>query len=146
MNTVRISKTFTFEAAHFLPKYDGPCKNIHGHSYQLTVTIKGKPQQDEKLCTEGMVMDFALLGQLVKNELIIHFDHALIVEEGIDFVFPTKLLRVNYTPTCENIIIDFASRLRQILPSSFILFSLQLYETKSNYCEWYADDNSILNS
>jgi 6-pyruvoyltetrahydropterin/6-carboxytetrahydropterin synthase len=141
MNVVRISKTFTFEAAHFLPKYDGLCKNIHGHSYQLTVTLKGTPEQDKSSCKVGMLMDFSILGDLVKNKLLIHFDHALIIEEGIDFSFSTKLLRVNYTPTCENLIVDIGSRLRNILPSNISLFSLLLYETKNNFCEWYADDN-----
>jgi 6-pyruvoyltetrahydropterin/6-carboxytetrahydropterin synthase len=141
MNTVRISKSFSFEAAHFLPKYDGPCKNIHGHSYQLTITLKGKPEQDKELSSEGMVMDFAMLGQMVKNELLIHFDHALIIEEGIDFSFSTKILRVPYTPTCENLVVDIACRLRNILPLNVSLFSLLLYETKNNYCEWFADDN-----
>ncbi len=38
---IRLTKIFNFEMAHALYGYDGPCKNIHGHSYQLEVTIAG---------------------------------------------------------------------------------------------------------
>jgi len=40
-NLVRISKKFEFEAAHALDGYDDLCKNIHGHSYQFSITLNG---------------------------------------------------------------------------------------------------------
>ena len=42
-STIRITKQFTFEAGHALYGYDGKCKNLHGHSYKLYVTVTGKP-------------------------------------------------------------------------------------------------------
>lgn len=143
MNTVRISKIFSFEAAHFLPEYNGACRNIHGHSYELTVTLKGQPQFDEGASSNGMLMDFSILGKIVKQEIISLFDHALIVRKGSNISFSTKLLEVNYTPTCENLIIDIAHRLQLLLPPNVKLFSLLLHETKNNFCEWYAEDNLL---
>jgi len=61
---IRITKEFKFEMAHALKGYDGPCKNIHGHSYELMVTILGYPVVDESSPKLGMVMDF---GDLKKN-------------------------------------------------------------------------------
>ena len=43
MSTIRITKQFTFEAGHALYGYDGKCKNLHGHSYKLFVTVAGSP-------------------------------------------------------------------------------------------------------
>ena len=43
MTTIRLTKEFSFEAAHALDGYDGPCREIHGHSYRLFVTVKGTP-------------------------------------------------------------------------------------------------------
>ena len=46
MATIRLTKEFSFEAAHSLEGYDGACREIHGHSYRLFVTIKGEPSAD----------------------------------------------------------------------------------------------------
>ncbi len=45
MAIIRITKAFNFEMAHALLGYKGPCKHIHGHSYELFVTVKGKPDR-----------------------------------------------------------------------------------------------------
>ena len=47
MATIRLTKEFSFEAAHALEGYDGTCREIHGHSYRLFVTVKGEPSTDE---------------------------------------------------------------------------------------------------
>ena len=46
MTKIRITKKFEFEAGHALYGYDGKCKNIHGHSYKLWVTVIGSPIED----------------------------------------------------------------------------------------------------
>ena len=43
MSKIRITKKFTFEAGHALYGHNGKCKNIHGHSYKLSVTVLGNP-------------------------------------------------------------------------------------------------------
>ena len=58
MRNVRVTKEFTFEMAHALWNYDGACKNIHGHSYHLFISIIGEPLQDEDNPKFGMVIDF----------------------------------------------------------------------------------------
>ena len=56
--TVKVTKIFTFEMAHALLDYDGACRNVHGHSYKLYVTIFGEPIQSPGHPKDGMVMDF----------------------------------------------------------------------------------------
>jgi len=145
---IRITKRFQFEAAHALWNYDGPCRNIHGHSYVLYVTVAGYPNTgpDDPKC--GMVMDFSLIKKIVNKEIIELFDHALMVNAGTPHneiiqsgeLFG-KVIALPYQPTCENMVADFSRRLRNSFPGHVRLFSLRLHETDTAYAEWLASDN-----
>jgi len=148
MNKVRITKEFKFEAAHALMGYDGPCKNVHGHSYELSVTVIGTPNSDPESPKLGMVMDFGDLKKIIKNQIIDKFDHAFLVNaqqsnpETIPSGEPfTNLVCLPYQPTSENFLIDFSQQIKQLLPCGVALHSLKLRETNSSYAEWYASDN-----
>jgi len=69
MSIIRITKRFNFEAGHALHGYEGKCKNIHGHSYKLDVTVQGIPIKDRSNPKYGMVIDFADLKKIVKEEI-----------------------------------------------------------------------------
>ena len=56
---IRITKEFHFETGHALYGYDGLCKNVHGHSYKLAVTVVGSPIVDPSQTKNGMVLDFS---------------------------------------------------------------------------------------
>ena len=148
MNKVRVTKEFNFEIAHALWNYDGPCKNIHGHSYKLFVTIIGAPINDERDPKNGMVIDFGDLKQIVKQEIVDELDHAVIlnskaianIPKEISQMFERRLI-LDYQPTCENLVIDFAQRIKKRLPEQLKLFSLKLHETETSFAEWYASDN-----
>ncbi|TVQ82984.1 MAG: 6-carboxytetrahydropterin synthase [Bacteroidetes bacterium] len=146
---IRITKDFRFEAAHALWGYDGACRNIHGHSYILHVTIIGKPVSDPKHPKFGMVMDFSVLKKIVNETIIKSFDHALLVRKGTPHAelaknseLVGKVFEMDYQPTCENMVVDFAEKISSHLPADVKLFSLRLHETATSYAEWYADDNS----
>ncbi len=134
--------------AHALWNYDGPCKDIHGHSYRLFVTLSGIPVNDPLNPRNGMVMDFTDLKAVVKKEIINVFDHAVTIS-GIYDREKTRLLGkmfsnviiVDYQPTCENLAADFAARIKKELPGHVKLHSLKLYETATSYAEWHASDN-----
>lgn len=143
---IRVTKEFRFEMAHALFGHDGPCKNIHGHSYQLSVTVKGKPIQDSSDPKIGMVVDFSDMKKWVADEIVTPFDHSLVLNknttEAIYSGLKTqKLLLVDFQPTCENMIICFAEKLKKVLPTSLMLHHLLLRETSTSYAEWYAEDN-----
>lgn len=146
---IRITKEFNIEMAHALYGYDGLCKNIHGHTYYLYVTVAGLPENDVSSPKYGMVMDFGDLKKIVKSAIIDQLDHALVVngnsphKEIKDLALPgfDKVVLVNYQPTCENLLIDFAGRLKGLLPKNIKLFSLKLCETVTSSAEWFAEDN-----
>ncbi|MFO7939223.1 MAG: 6-carboxytetrahydropterin synthase [Bacteroidales bacterium] len=147
MSKIRLTKEFDFEVAHALHKYDGPCQNIHGHSYRLFVTVRGKPIADKTNPKLGMVMDFGDLKRIVKEEIIDQLDHAIIlnkasVEDETLLQHPMfqRHIVVEYQPTCENLLVDFARRIEKRLPDEVELFSLKLHETATSFAEWFASD------
>ncbi len=149
MATFRLTKEFSFEAAHALDGYDGPCREIHGHSYRLFVTVKGRPSQEEGDPKCGMVMDFGLLKRIVGEEVVGRFDHALVLRaaprnESLREMLRSEcrnLVEVDYQPTCENMLADFARRIGARLPEGVALHSLRLHETATSFAEWFAKDN-----
>lgn len=144
---IRLTKIFHFEMAHALYGYDGPCKNIHGHSYELEVTIAGSPLNDPKNPKHGMVMDFSDLKKIVGEQIVDRLDHALLLNGNsphrnipeLDANFE-KVVFVEYQPTCENMLTDFVHRIQKLLPKNVKLATLKLKETPNSYAEWQATD------
>lgn len=146
---IRITREFSFEMAHVLGNYDGPCKNIHGHSYKLFVTLTGTQVDDVNDPKYGMVIDFAELKKIVRKEIICIFDHSLVVsssylKEKADLMKSAfeNVRVVDFQPTCENLVLDFVARLKGKFPPGISLFSIRLYETANLYAEWFASDNN----
>lgn len=148
MTIIRVTKEFDFEMAHALKNYDGPCKHIHGHSYKLFVTVIGEPIVDANSPKLGMLIDFGDLKKFVNKEIVDVFDHALVLSSNSEFnchetgheMFGNTIY-VNYQPTCENLVADFAERIKNILPQKLKLHNLRLFETANSYAEWFASDN-----
>lgn len=149
MSTIRITKQFNFETGHALYGYDGKCRNVHGHSYKLDVTVIGSPISDNTHVKYGMVIDFSDLKKIVKEEIVDVFDHATVFNKNTPHVELAKTLAdqghhvilVDYQPTSEMMIIDFAAKIKKRLPENIELFSLRLKETETSFAEWFASDN-----
>lgn len=148
MASIRVTKEFNFEMAHALMNYDGLCKNVHGHSYKMFVTVIGTPStniNDPKL---GMLIDFGDLKKIVNKEIVDVYDHAFLLNKnsGVTYNAEThqmfsNTIYVDYQPTCENMVVDFAGKIKVKLPENIKLFSVRLYETATSYAEWFASDN-----
>jgi 6-pyruvoyltetrahydropterin/6-carboxytetrahydropterin synthase len=149
MSKIRITKQFTFETGHALYGYDGKCKNVHGHSYKLSVTVIGVPIPDKSNVKFGMVIDFSDLKKIVKEEIVDQFDHATVFNRTTPHLELANELKerghhvilVDYQPTSENMVIDFSEKIKRRLPSDIALHSLKLQETETSFAEWYASDN-----
>ena len=145
---IRITKEFKFETAHSLPGYDGLCKNIHGHSYGLLVTVAGYPLKEQDHPKLGMVMDFGDLKKIVRKEIVEPFDHALVLRSDVSETLVAelkknyeKIILLDYQPTSEMMLIDFSERLKAKMPENIDLKYLMLRETVTSYAEWFADEN-----
>ena len=150
MSKIRITKQFTFETGHALYGYDGKCRNVHGHSYKLSVTVIGTPISDTNNVKFGMVIDFGDLKKIVKEEIVNVFDHATVFNKNTPHIELAKeledrghnVLLVDYQPTSEMMVIDFADKIKKRLPENIKLHSLKLRETETSYAEWFSSDNS----
>lgn len=148
MPRIRLTKIFNYEAAHALWGYDGKCKHLHGHSYILHVTVIGEPIEEDNHIKQGMVIDFGDLKKIVKEEIIDKIDHATVLNNKAPYsdlpkipdMFD-KMVLVDYQPTCEKMVGDFADIIKKRLPDGVDLHSLRLYETASSFAEWFAEDN-----
>ena len=145
---IRITKEFKFEMGHALMGYDGPCKNIHGHSYALKVTVAGNPITETGHPKLGMVMDFGDLKKIVREAIIDEFDHALVLNDQMPATLVdelkdnfSRIILLGYQPTSELMVADFAERIQKLLPKNIELKHLLLRETVTSYAEWYADEN-----
>ena len=147
MAKMRVTKQFGFEMSHALLNYDGLCRNIHGHSYKLQITVTGEPLQEPGSPKDGMVIDFSVLKKLIQEQIISQLDHSLMINEKA----PTDKLSqlgqmyerhqvVPFQPTSENIVVYIAEKIKPMLPSNVELFSVRLFETSSSFAEWFASD------
>lgn len=148
MTKIRLTKEFDFEMAHALLNYDGACKHIHGHSYKLAVTVIAEPNYDKNSPKRGMVMDFGDLKAIVNRLIVKPLDHAFVINTETPEQFYMqgnqlfeRMIKVDYQPTCENLVIDFAHKIKAELPEGIELFSVKLHETATSFAEWYAEDN-----
>ena len=143
MSIIKITKQFSFEMAHALRNYDGLCRNIHGHSYKMDITLAGQPLHDETSPKNGMVMDFGDLKRLVNEEIISLLDHALVLNDKTDDQLVAvlrqnyeKILTVDFQPTTENLLNFIAGKLKKRLPETVKLCRIRLRETDTSYADW----------
>ena len=144
---IRVTKQFDFEMAHALDCHDGKCHNIHGHTYELSVTFLGTPIDQPGTPKDGMVIDFADLKKIVKQNVVDVFDHALVLRDNsrflgsIDHALNPRLILVPYQPTAEKLLEHMVSIIQDQLPGDVKLHSVLLRETNTSYAEWFATDN-----
>lgn len=119
---VSVTKRFTFEASHNLIDYDGPCSNLHGHSYKLYVTVSGYVDTVSKNVTDCMVIDFKDIKSIVKREVVDKLDH-------------TYLNEVFTQPTAEVMAVLIFEMLKNAFPKDCTLEKIRLYETEDSYAE-----------
>jgi 6-pyruvoyltetrahydropterin/6-carboxytetrahydropterin synthase len=139
---LQITKVFHFEMAHALHKYQGHCKNIHGHSYQLHVTVRQVNASNEYIKAPGLLLDFKELKKIVKEAIIDKFDHGLLLSK--EFIKETgpilqsNLYALDVEPSAENLLIYISNMLKDNLPTGIVLTKLKLFETGDSYAEWLA--------
>ena len=146
MAIIRITKAFNFEMAHALKDHDGACRNIHGHTYELFVTIIGEPKAEDGHPANGMIMDFKTLKEIVSKHIVKLYDHAFVVSQRSPWATDKgaqscKLIVLPFEPTSENLVAEYARILKETLPSGVRLHNLRLRETTTAYAEWFASDN-----
>lgn len=145
---VRVTKKFVLDMAHALYGYDGPCRNIHGHTYHLSVTVSGYPLADITHPKNGMVIDFKELKSVIHSRIIEIFDHALVLHESAPYATGSdlgqhfeKVIHTPFQPTCELLLLHFKNQIAGYFDGPVRLVHLRLEETPGSYAEWWSSDN-----
>lgn len=138
---LQLTKIFHFETAHALHGYAGACKNIHGHSYELHVTVSSVNDYQNYIPAPGFMIDFKEIKKLVNILVVEKFDHKVILSkdflsENPSFLSQENLVIFEAEPTAENLLIYILSNIQKDLPSNIQLVKLKLYETNDSYAEW----------
>jgi 6-pyruvoyltetrahydropterin/6-carboxytetrahydropterin synthase len=113
-----ITKILSFDSAHCLPDHEGACRRLHGHTYTAEVTVEGSVQREGP--ANGMVMDFAELGEAMGRLVIRPLDHTYL-NDVLDFV-----------PTAEAIA---GWMFRTLVGSGMPVVRVRLWETPTSYAE-----------
>ena len=137
---LKVTKIFRFETAHAIHGYEGLCKNIHGHSYILHVTVGIPNQNDEYLPSTGFIIDFKDLKKIINEAVVKPFDHALILSEAFLALHPDMKKMDNLhiwkmEPSVENMLIYIKNKIIDKFPDKVTLCNLKLYETSDSYAE-----------
>jgi 6-pyruvoyltetrahydropterin/6-carboxytetrahydropterin synthase len=115
---ITVTKKFEFEAAHKLPEYAGACRNLHGHTFKLEVTVeKGSYTKN---APAGMIIDFTELKKIITNKVLSKLDHAYLND-----IFPM--------PTSE-IMVEWIAK--ELFAAGLVVERIRLYETSNSYAEW----------
>ena len=125
-----VTKRFKFDAAHFLPYYEGACHNLHGHTYHLDVTVAGRIVADDKNPKFGMIIDFKDLDRIVKDYVIKQYDHSCLNDAFNN-------------PTAEVMVMQIAHTIAMKLPRGLQLISCRLWETEDSYAEYFPEHTLI---
>lgn len=141
---IKLTREFSFEMAHALEGYDGLCREIHGHSYKLFVSVRGVVNDDLSDPKLGMVMDFGVLKSLVNDLIVNRFDHSLLLRQtprNEAFAASVKgtwsrIELTPYQPTCENMVLFIVETVKRALPAGIELVGVKLYETEKSSAEW----------
>ncbi|MCW3092323.1 MAG: 6-carboxytetrahydropterin synthase [Ferruginibacter sp.] len=139
-----LTKIFHFEMAHAIHGYQGACKNIHGHSYELHVTVTAGEENRQYIPSPGFILDFKELKQVVSKTILETLDHKLVLSHSYlndhTAVLPQEnLVTWKVEPTAENLLIYIVQILYKELPKEVKLVKLKLYETKDSYAQWVND-------
>jgi 6-pyruvoyltetrahydropterin/6-carboxytetrahydropterin synthase len=129
--------------AHAIFGYSGKCKNIHGHSYVLHVTVTNSSGHNDFIPGAGFIMDFKELKKIVNEKIIQELDHRLVLSDEYlklnrAYELAENILKWNVEPSAENILIYMKQQIETALPEEIKLIRLKLYETADSYAQWIA--------
>ena len=134
---ITVTKTIRFDAAHILTNHQGLCKNLHGHTYRVDVSVT---QCDGD--TRDMVIDFKDLKRIASEVVCERFDHAFIYntvsagEREIAAVVEKNGMRtvaIPFRSTAENLARMFFGELKARIPG---LSAVKVWETADSCAEY----------
>ena len=134
---ITVTKTIKFDAAHILTNHQGLCKNLHGHTYRVDVSVTQGSGD-----TRDMVIDFKDLKRIASEVVCERFDHAFIYntesagEREIAAIVEKNGMRtvaIPFRSTAENLAKLFFGELKERIPG---LSAVKVWETADSCAEY----------
>ena len=136
---ITVTKTIRFDAAHILTNHQGLCKNLHGHTYRVDISVT---MPTDPVGGNDMVIDFKDLKRIASEVVCERFDHAFIYntesagEREIAAVVEKNGMRtvaIPFRSTAENLARMFFGELKARIPG---LSAVKVWETADSCAEY----------
>lgn len=126
----KLSTEFTFDAAHFIRDYDGPCGRMHGHTYKVRIEATSSQLHASQYCPHSvMVTDFRTL-RWAKRDML---------KGGLDHCVLNEVLPEGYETTAEMIAQYIHERTKKEVPAG-VKLKVCVSETPNSWIEYEGDD------
>lgn len=151
LDVMEITKIIEWDMGHRVPNNRNKCQHPHGHRYRLEVTLAGPLNSERGSSSEGMVLDFTDLKQLLREHIHDPLDHCFMIYDQDPIMAPfaaahsteLKLVVMPFIPTAENIVLWCYETLRARMPESSPISRLRLYETPNSWADYYAKTPAV---
>lgn len=120
-----ITKIVKFDAAHYLPDYPGKCKNLHGHTWKVEVSVRLADNHSYNPNKDQMLFDFSKLKAILKDKVLDEIDHYCL----------NDIEELQY-PSAENLVLWIRRRLYKGIPQFLTLTRVRVWESEDSYAEW----------
>lgn len=140
-----VSKSIEVDYGHTLSQHYGFCNQLHGHRATVTAVVEGGIQKD-KGSSQGMVMDFKFIKELLMKEVHEVLDHGFAVwkedKEDVEYIKKRnkKYLVMDEPPTAECLAKWTFNKLESKIPEGMKLVKIRWYETPNSIAIYTADD------
>lgn len=125
----KVTTEFTFEAAHYIRDYDGPCGRLHGHSYRVRIEATAHQLYASEYCPHPvMVADFKTLRWAKRD----------VLQGGLDHCVLNEVLPAHYETTAEMIAQYIHEKTKKQVPPG-VKLKVAVSETANSWAE-YEDD------
>lgn len=146
ISQISITRRLEFDAGHRIPSHGGQCRNLHGHRYQLEVTLTGQVLHRAGASDDGMILDFGDIKSLAQEHLVSKWDHAFLIHRGdtallnfLNSMENHKTVVLDDIPTVENLVQAAFAILAPVFRDCFghhlQLSRVVLYETPNCWAE-----------
>ncbi|MFK7826920.1 MAG: 6-pyruvoyl tetrahydropterin synthase family protein [Oligoflexales bacterium] len=139
-----VTKIIEWDMGHRVPNHKNKCRHPHGHRYRLEVSMRGAINQEKGSSSEGMVLDFGDIKELMRIHIHDRLDHCFMIYAEDSLLAPfakehaddLMYVLVPFIPTVENIAIWCYEQLTPHVPKGLIISHIRLYETPNSWADF----------
>jgi 6-pyruvoyltetrahydropterin/6-carboxytetrahydropterin synthase len=142
MVKTKVTKSIELDYGHTLPAHYDFCSQIHGHRAKVQATVKGVINTTQGNSSQGMVLDFKILKDIMTVRVHNVLDHGFAVwkqdEKDRDFILSRnrKFLLTEDPPTAEYLARWAYESIKQDLPDNLELIMVRWYETPNSWADY----------